>query len=528
MAMDNQWANAVLIGVVVIALSLIVIHLQNVRYQIDESKFTSSNRSAVSIALTQSLPDSVFFGPHPVFVESVLSYWALQERDIVPQCVVRPRNAEDLAVTVGILKRDFDERVRLGSKLQTFAVRSGGHSPIPGAANINGGVVIDLRLLNKVSPSEDGASVIIGTGATWRDVSKTLDKRGLAVAGSRSSAVGVGGLTLGGGLSIFSPRIGFVCNNILSYEIILANGTRATASESVNPRLWRALKGGSNNFGIVTSFVTRSFPSANIWSGFQYLTASKANQLILALHDFTKAEPGKYDENAAGPLVCFTYLQKLGIQVLATNLVYTKPKAWPVCFNNFKSIGRLWSTAKIQSLTSATHELESTNPPGYRQLFATTTVKNDYDTLIFAHTTFKNCSSSFRHVKGMMFTLVLSPLLPTWAKKGQRDCQGLETRTESLIIVQFNLVWQNSKDDELVNQTTRDAINRIDEYADSHGTADRYRYLNYCASWQKPFDGYGEENKLFLQEMSRAYDPNGLFQRGCVGGFKLDMIYSDS
>lgn len=172
--------------------------------------------------------------------------------------------------------------------------------------------------------------------------------------------------TMSGGLSFFSPRVGFVCNNILSYEIVLANGTLATASETVNPGLWRALKGGSNNFGIVTKFVARSFPSAKVWAGFLYMTSSKVSQLIDAFHQFTESKPGVYDEYAAGPLVCFSYVQKIGIRALSTYLVYTKPEKWPKCYDGFKSIGRIWSTVKIRSLTSATNELDSSSPPGLR------------------------------------------------------------------------------------------------------------------------------------------------------------------
>ena len=169
-----------------------------------------------------------------------------------------------------------------------------------------------------------------------------------------------------GGISFFSPRVGFVCDNILSYEIVLADGTLTIASETQNSGLWRALKGGSNNFGVVTSFVARSFSSTNVWSGFLYMTASKAPQVLSAFHEFTQARPSTYDEFAGGPLVCFSYLQKLGINVVSTNLVYTKPVAWPACWRSFKSIGRLWSTVKIRSLTSATDELGKLSPPGLR------------------------------------------------------------------------------------------------------------------------------------------------------------------
>ena len=95
---------------------------------------------------------------------------------------------------------------------------------------------------------------------------------------------------------------------------------------------------------------------------------------------------------------------------------------------------------------------------------------------------------------------------------------GLADRTEPLVIVLFTAVWEKRADDELVGQTARNTINDIDEFATMKGTADAYR---------SPFDGYGAENKRFLQQMSKMYDPDGLFQRACVGGFKLDMDVSD-
>ncbi|CAL8576826.1 hypothetical protein XPA_002691 [Xanthoria parietina] len=521
--MDVSWGTALIAAVVVIALSMIIHRIQHSQPQLNHANFVSAERCAVSIALIEALPESVFFGPHPVFIQSIQSYWAVQERDILPRCIVRPRNAEEVAAAVGILKREYDDCTCQHRVPALFAVRSGGHSPIPGAANIHGGIVIDLQLLNEVVPSEDGSCVVIGTGARWLDVSTILDRKCLAVAGGRNSAVGVGGLTLGGGISFFSPRVGFVCNNILSYEIVLANGTIATASESTNPGLWRALKGGSNNFGIVTRFVARSFPSTDVWSGFLYMTASKAGQVIQAFHSYAQADAGIYDEYAAGPLVCFSYVQKLGIQVIATNLVYTKPEPWPSCWAGFKSIGRLWSTVKVRSLTSATNELAMSSPAGLRQKFITTTVKNDHATLMEIHAAYKEGAQVMRKVRDMVWTLVLQPLSPVMAKKSQPNVLGLDTRTEPLVIVLFTVVWKDVADDELVDRTTRGIIGGIDHYAASKGTADPYRYLNDCDSWQNPFDGYGADNKRFLQEMSRQYDPDGLFQRACVGGFKLDM-----
>ncbi|KAA6408168.1 MAG: FAD binding domain [Lasallia pustulata] len=223
----------------------------------DHVDLTSSlpEPTMLSESLASALLDSVIFMHDTAFKHSMNSYWAQQEPG--------EKKAEGL-----------------------FAIRGGGHSPVPGAASIKGGVAIDPGLFCDVTPSEDGSSVAIGAGTKWMDVSKALDKKGLAVIGGRNSAVGVAGLTLGGGLSFFPPRFGLVCSNILSYELVLASGFVTTASASTNPDLWRALKGGSNNFGIVTRFTARSFPSTKIWSGFLYMPASQAAKVLAAFHEF--------------------------------------------------------------------------------------------------------------------------------------------------------------------------------------------------------------------------------------------------
>lgn len=96
------------------------------------------------------------------------------------------------------------------------------------------------------------------------------------------------------------------------------------------------------------------------------MKASKTSQVMQALHNFTKATPGESDEYAAGPFIAFSYVQRLGLQAIAVNLVYTKPQKWPACFRGFQNIGRLWSAMKVRSLTGATDNLHSYSPAGWR------------------------------------------------------------------------------------------------------------------------------------------------------------------
>lgn len=117
------------------------------------------------------------------------SYWAQQQSSISPECFVQVRNPLSIAVAITMAR----------VTQCPFAVRSGGHSDVPGASNVEGGVTIDMSKLNEVTVARDQKSVYVGAGAKWGDVYMTLDALELSVIGGRAASVGVGGLTLGGG-----------------------------------------------------------------------------------------------------------------------------------------------------------------------------------------------------------------------------------------------------------------------------------------------------------------------------------------
>jgi len=122
----------------------------------------------------------------------------------------------------------------------------------------------------------------------------------------------------------------------------------------------------------------------------------------------------------------------------------------------------------------------------------------------------------------------LQPFLPKWVRKGDPNPLGLDDGTdEPLVNVSFTVNWPNSRDDEFVKSMTRRTVEQIENFAVAHDTGHRYRYINYCDEWQHPFQSYGKQNWEFLQETSRKYDPEGLFQRGCIGGFKLGVVYDE-
>jgi FAD/FMN-containing dehydrogenase len=100
-----------------------------------------------------------------------------------------------------------------------FAVKSGGHAAFAGASNIDDGVTIDLINLDQITVSADKKQTSVGPGNRWQDVYDKLTPMGLTVIGGRVSAIGAGGLTLGGGISFFSTRYGWACDNVNNYQV---------------------------------------------------------------------------------------------------------------------------------------------------------------------------------------------------------------------------------------------------------------------------------------------------------------------
>ncbi|MCJ1447476.1 MAG: hypothetical protein MMC23_007987 [Stictis urceolatum] len=275
-----------------------------------------------------------------------------------------------------------------------------------------------------------------------------------------------------------------------------------------------------------------TFPCTKVWSGLLYLLPSQTTRVLAAFHaSVSRAELD--DDNtahAAGPIACFSYVAQLGVQAVAVNLVSTElpegSSGWPSYWKSspFKSLWPPWSTCKIRNLTDATDEMNALNPPGRRQLFATLTIKNDPATLTAAHGDYRDAIVVLKpaKVKELVWTLVPQPLLPEWGRKGDPNPLGFcDGPDEALVLVSFTVNWDEAKNDASVRATTRRTIEEMEAIAAAKGTGHRYRYLNYCAEWQKPFESYGEDKHRFLQDTGRKYDPSELFQTACAGMFKL-------
>jgi len=206
-----------------------------------------------------------------------------------PALIARCQGAADVLAAVN-LAREHDMLV---------AVRGGGHS-VAGHSTCDGGLVIDLSLMRRVRVDPAAGTVVVEGGATWGDVDRATQAFGLATPGGVVSTTGVAGLTLGGGYGWLRRKHGLSCDNLLSAEVITADGRLVTADEIANPELLWGLKGGGGNFGVVTSFRFRLHP---VGPELMYVAtmypAEKAGAVLRAWRDVVSASGDEITSDAS-------------------------------------------------------------------------------------------------------------------------------------------------------------------------------------------------------------------------------------
>ncbi len=160
-----------------------------------------------------------------------------------PDRIMRCHSAQDVVAALAT------------SRLESLpvSVYGGGHS-VTGSALVDGGVCIDLRGINEVEVDPKARTARVGGGATWGAIDAATQEHGLAVTGGRVSSTGIGGLALGSGSGWLERALGYTCDNVLSAQVVTADGRILTASPDEHPDLFWALRGGGGNFGIVTEF----------------------------------------------------------------------------------------------------------------------------------------------------------------------------------------------------------------------------------------------------------------------------------
>ncbi|HVS63413.1 MAG TPA: FAD-binding oxidoreductase [Thermoanaerobaculia bacterium] len=178
------------------------------------------------------------------------------------------------------------------------AVHGGGHN-VAGSALCEGGLLIDLSAMRAVHVDSVGLSARAQGGATWGDYDRETQVFGLASTGGAISTTGIGGLTLGGGFGWLSRSYGLACDELISAQVVTADGRVVTASADENPDLFWGLRGGGGNFGIVTSFEYRLHEVGELLAGLLLFPRAETKQVFEAWADVTASAPDELGSMAA-------------------------------------------------------------------------------------------------------------------------------------------------------------------------------------------------------------------------------------
>lgn len=241
-----------------------------------------ATRSAIDQEAVDALASGVrgaVIGPDdPRYDEARAVYNAMIDKH--PVLVVRCADVADVIQGVNFARQQG----------LAIAVRGGGHNAA-GLGTCDGGVVLDLGMMKSVDVDPRTRRVRVGGGATWGDVNHATQAFGLGVPAGVISTTGVGGLTLGGGFGYISRAHGLTIDNLISADMVLANGTFVTARADQHADLFWAIRGGGGNFGVVTSFEFAAHPIGMVTAGVLLYDLDKAKALLQLYRDFIRSAP---------------------------------------------------------------------------------------------------------------------------------------------------------------------------------------------------------------------------------------------
>jgi hypothetical protein len=197
-----------------------------------------------------------------------------------PAAVVRCTSTGDVAASIAAARTEGVD----------LSIRGGSHSA-PGFGTNDGGIVVDLSPMQQVVVDAGERTVKAGGGCTWRVFNEGTHAHGLATTGGIIGSTGIAGLTLGGGIGYLTRKYGLSCDNLVSAEVVLADGRTVLASDKEYADLFWALRGGSGNFGVVTTFEYRLHPVAEIYGGPIAYPIERADEVVRFYRQYIAEAP---------------------------------------------------------------------------------------------------------------------------------------------------------------------------------------------------------------------------------------------
>ncbi|KAI0867101.1 FAD-binding domain-containing protein [Xylaria cubensis] len=422
-------------------------------------------------------------------------------------CIIRPANAVEVAIAMRVIKVS-------GTR---FAIRSGGHNPNARFASVDGsGILLDLKNLDMISLGRDDI-LRVGSGQTWERIYHFVQEKERSVIGGRHGSVGVAGLLLGGGLSFFPSLYGMATDNVINFEIVLSDSSIVNANSAENPDLYKVLKGGGANFGIVTRFDLETHPRINA----QYtVNAYDASDYVNILRATARLQEAMEKDNKIG-----FFLNVVSGFMVAGLLYAEHSDAPPQAFDEFFKLQSLvapvvpTTNGTVLELVPILDSVGTTDLPVRRALNAVST-KVDYELYLEVHKSYKKLLGNGHGTGNISYTIQAIPSSVVHAgKRHGSNVLGLDSRSQSWWACLIEWFEESATDvahkrvsgmGDIVRSAARETNNLL-----------RYTFMNDAGASQTVMDNYGPENRKLLKHTAEKYDPDGVFQKQQNSGFLL-------
>ncbi|KAF8260158.1 FAD-binding domain-containing protein [Lactarius quietus] len=440
-------------------------------------------------AISESSASQVFYPGSPEF-DADISHWANSSSQ-VSACSVEPGTPQDVGLILLVL----------ASERTPFAVKGAGHSVNLGFSSTLG-VQISLSRFNDIVIDEESETVQIGAGLTWTDVYASLVPKGINVVGGRLNGVGVAGFTLGGGYSWKTNQFGLTLDTVTEYELVLPTGEVTTVTEQ-DEDLWFGLRGGLNNFGIVTKFTLKSHNQSDIWAALINFAGDQVDGLKRLCPSCTMGE--------------FVYVN--GTLSFGISLFYDGPEPPEGLYDELLSLPN--TTASITQGSFIDFIAAQFLPLYKRVSFNSVPILNYTEPILNAiinETEFwgKNLS---HYDPGVLVVYSLDPYDPDFLTHGSSSAYP-PNRTQPVFPSSIYYGWTNVSADQHMGDAIRTSAATLEAVGilDGQDLEDAPAYVNYAISGTPLEKIYGG-NVPRLQEIRQNYDPEDVM--GLAGGWKF-------
>lgn len=480
----------------------------------------SALSSALSANASMAAPLTLSYG------STIARIWPKQ-LETWPEAIVYPSTAED----VSIIMQFYSKYHALWE--DGFSIMCGGHFSSGGAQSKS--LIVDMQNLNNVivnDPVDDSEPAIlkIGGGTKSGHVYDELDGTGWAFLGARSTTIGTGGFTLGGGIAYQTGRYGIGADSLVGVEVVLVNGTIVYANpyNSYSDIFWACTGGGwAANIGAITNFYSRAYPDpGEAYVGAFVYSGSKKDIVFPRATDFWE---NNTDPNAMNALLYYfkdpdypsaiAPITEREFVIQLNAMYFGSMEGFNASYSQFYDDANSVSVTKY-NLKDLKEFLSSNYPYGQSTIFrgkSHTSASNDL---------WENTFSIYKEtIQGLLARgddpanslWVSEYMYPGWNNSGPAsDNATAWPHSTSAHITLTSLMWSNQSNAAYVDERDTVMMDYLRSYQESLDAPPIYDYPNYLAPYSKPEEVWGVENFNRLVAIKEKYDPQCLMSRGVV------------